>query len=451
MLQKARSDLHSFFMSGKTLDVKFRAEQLRKLGRVIVKNEKRILRALALDLRKPVFEGSAAEVGQVLNSISFTLKNLKSWTTPQKTKMPFYLLPGKARTYAQPYGKVLIFSPWNYPFALTVNPLIGALAAGNVVIAKPSELSAHTSTVLREIFSENFDPDYIRIIEGETQTAEELLELQWDYIFFTGSARVGKSILKKAAEHLTPVSLELGGKSPAWVDATSDLKVALKRIFWGKFLNAGQTCVAPDYLLLHQKHESAFRALAPEIIREFFGSDPQTSTDFGRIISSSHTRRLVGLLQGQQLLCGGEHHVEHKYLSPTVVLQPSLSSPLMQEEIFGPILPVITYADEHEVYRIIEDRPTPLALYLFSDDKVLQNRVIERLPFGGGIMNDVIVHLGVEGLPFGGIGTSGMGRYHGKYSFDTFSHLKGVLHRTTWPDPDFRYPPYKEKFLRFLR
>lgn len=448
--QQARIDLQSFFESGRTLDVDFRLDQLKKLYRVLKKNEKRILRALFLDLRKSSFEAYATEVGLCLKEIRHTIRHLKEWSRPQPVSVPLTLQPGEAFIQPHPYGTVLIFSPWNYPFQLLVGPMIGAIAAGNVVLAKPSELAPETSKVLREIFGENFDQNFIHIMEGDAEVAKQLLELQWDYIFFTGGTRIGKLVMKQAAEHLTPVTLELGGKSPAWIDASAPLETSLRRVLWGKFMNAGQTCVAPDYLLLHESHQTGFRKMSERILREFFGEEPKRSLDYGRIINTAHFERLLELLKEQKILLGGQYEAAQKYISPTLIEDPQLDSPLMKEEIFGPLLPVLTYRQESEVHKVLKKNPKPLAFYLFSKDKKLQKKMIEQYSFGGGVINDCLTHLAVPDLPFGGIGSSGMGHYHGKSSFETFSHSKSILKRGLWPDPNLRYPPYEKK-LSLLR
>ena len=441
-----RIELESFFESGNTLDIKFRIEQLKKLKRVIVKNEKRILRALSLDLRKPLFESYIAEVGQCLKEIDYILSNLKSWLAPRSTDLPIYMLPGKAQVHLRPLGKVLIISPWNYPFQLALIPAIGALAAGNVVLIKPSEFAPETSKVLREILNENFPRGLINVLEGGVELSTQLLSQQWDHIFFTGSTRVGKIVMQKAAEHLTPVTLELGGKSPAWIDATANFETSLKRILWGKFSNAGQTCIAPDYLILHKKHESKLKELAQKIITGFYGTNPMHSPDYARIVNEKHVDRLDSYLDFGTAIVGGESAREHKYFAPTILTDVKIDSPLMREEIFGPILPVITYEKEAEVYDLLKLNPKPLAFYLFSEDKRLQEKIIEQLQFGGGVINDTLIHWGIDGFPLGGVGPSGMGCYHGKNSIETFSHSKAVISKWSWPDPNFRYPPYGDKY-----
>lgn len=448
--KQARTEMQTYFDNGKTLDLNQRVRNLKKLKAVLLKNEKRILRALSLDLKKPAFEAYSNEFAFCLKEIDHTLANIRQWARPRSSTLPLVLQPGEAKVYSQPYGKVLIISPWNFPFQLAVVPLIGALAAGNVVLIKPSEHSPETSKTLREIFNENFPSGLIQVIEGDAEIAQELLDLKWDYIFYTGSQRVGKIVMKKAAEHLTPLTLELGGKSPAWIDETANLEVALRRVLWGKFVNAGQICISPDYLLLHQSHKTHLVKTATEIIRSFYGDDPKNSMDFGRIINGQHFQRLKSYLKLGQILVGGDYEESQKYIAPTLIEPHNLNSELLSEEIFGPLLPVIQYAKESEVYEILQRNPDPLAFYLFSHNKKLQEKVVEQIRFGGGVINDTLIHLSSPELPFGGIGSSGIGAYHGQKSFETFSYQKSIVKKWSWPDPSFRYPPYSNK-LQLLR
>lgn len=446
----ARIELQTYFDSGRTLNLAARIRNLKKLKAVLLKNENRILRALFLDIKKPPFEAYGTEFSFCINEIDHCLKNIRVWSYPKSPLLPLFLQPGSASVYPQPRGKVLIISPWNYPFQLAVVPLIGALAAGNVALLKPSEHAPETSKVLREILSENFSSGLVKVIEGDAEIAKQLLDLQWDYIFFTGSKKVGQIVMRQAAEHLTPLTLELGGKSPAWIDSTAQFSSALRRVLWGKFVNAGQTCVAPDYLLLHRSHRPLLEKTASEIITSFYGTTPKDSQDFGRIINQAHFQRLKSYFNLGDILLGGDSDEQQKYISPTLIVPHSLDSALMTDEIFGPILPVIEYTKENEVYEILAKNPSPLAFYLFSKNKSLQEKVIEQIPFGGGVINDTLVHLGSADLPFGGIGGSGFGAYHGQKSFEIFSHYKSVARRWSWPDPNLRYPPYAKK-LSLLR
>lgn len=430
-----------------TISVDKRIDNLKKLKNVIKKYEDEIIDALNKDLGKHIFEAYSNEVGFVYGSIDFAIKNLKSWTKVRKVKNDAAQLPGKSYIYKSAYGAVLIIGPYNYPFQLTIEPLIGAIAGGNTVILKPSEYATATEVMVEKIIKETFAEEYIAVIAGDYKVNSELLDLQFDYIFFTGSVNVGKIVMEKASKHLTPVTLELGGKSPVIVDNTANLKISAKRILWGKLTNAGQTCVAPDYVLAH---EHIYEELIDEfknIINEFYGQDIKSNKEFGRIINERHMNRLNNILEQdkEKIAVGGDVDFDQRYISPTILRDVTLNDSVMSDEIFGPILPVIKYKDMEDLKYYISKHKNPLALYVFSEDEYFCEDVITRFSFGGGCVNDTISHVASVHLPFGGVGTSGMGNYHGKASFDTFTHTKSIVKKSTKIDLKLVFPPYKEK------
>lgn len=433
-----------FFINGQTKDVNFRLTQLKTLKQLVIENKESIIKALKSDLHKPEFETYATEIG-VLKEIDYAIKNIRNWTKPKQAAVPWDLFPYKAKIYPEPLGVVLIIGPWNYPFQLNISPLVGAIAAGNCAIIKPSELAPHTSNVLSELISKYFSPEYITVVEGGVETSQKLLAEKFDHIFFTGGTAIAKIIMAAAAKHLTPVTLELGGKSPCIVDTEINLEYTIKRIIWGKFINAGQTCIAPDYLLVNKKIKSDLVNGLKKCIQEFYGENPATSPDFARIISQDHFDRLGKLLKAGEIIIGGETTAEELYIAPTLIDHISLADPVMEEEIFGPILPIIEYTDVEEAIKIINSQPKPLALYIFSDNKNLQQKVLQSTSSGGVCINDTVMQVAVSSLPFGGVGDSGIGSYHGQASFDTFSHYKSVLKNTFRLDINWRYAPYKGK------
>ncbi len=439
-----------FFDSGQTRDYAFRERALRTLRAVIETDERKIFEALKKDLGKCDFEAYLGEVGICLSEISDMLKHLKAWMRPRKVGTPLNLFPGSSWIYPDPYGVCLIMAPWNYPFNLAIAPLVGAIAGGNCAILKPSELAPNVSRVLAELLGAAFDPEHIAVVEGDLEVNKAVLRERYDLIFFTGSTAVGKIVMRAAAEHLTPVVLELGGKSPCIVDADADIEVASRRIGWGKYLNAGQTCVAPDYLLVHETVKDAFVGALKRRLGEFYGEDPAASPDYPRIISERHFDRLADLLAGQSVIHGGQRDRESKYFAPTLVDAPRWQDPIMQEEIFGPLLPILAFHELDDAIRTINERPKPLALYYFGRDPERQERVLSRTSSGGGCVNETVMHLVNSNLPFGGVGASGMGAYHGRDSFETFTHAKSVLKRPCLFDNPLRYAPYGDK-LRFLR
>ncbi len=441
MLQQQRQ----FFSTGATKDIAFRITQLKTLKRAIEEQKHVILQGLKADLHKPEFEAYGAEIF-VLKEINQALKNLRSWTKPKKAAITIEQFPATAYLYPEPLGVVLIISAWNYPFQLMISPLIGALAAGNCAILKPSEIAPHTSGVLAEIITKYFPPNYIAVIEGGVDTTQQLLAQKFDHIFFTGGTAVGKIVMTAAAQNLTPVTLELGGKSPCIIDADVDIEHTARRIAWGKFLNAGQTCIAPDYLLVHEKVKPALLVSLQKCLREFYGEHPKQSPDYARIINRRHFQRLVNLMSAGEICVGGETNLDELYIAPTVIDLVSWQDPIMQEEIFGPILPVIEYSEINQAIAMVNARPKPLVLYFFSRNHNLQQRVLQETSSGGVCLNDTMLQFISSSLPFGGIGDSGIGGYHGKASFDTFTHYKSVLHRSFFLDFKWRYAPYQGKF-----
>jgi len=435
--------LRTTFESGKTASLEWRQAQLERLEALVSENEPAIVDALSRDLGRPALETWIAEVKFTQKEAKFARKNLRSWTKPERARTPAVLLPATSRVERQPLGVVLIIAPWNYPLQLALAPLVAAIAAGNCAIVKPSELTPHTSTLLADLIPKYLDRDAIAVVEGGVAETTELLEQRFDHIFYTGNGTVARVVMAAAAKHLTPVTLELGGKSPAIIDASADLDVAARRIVWGKFLNAGQTCVAPDYVLAHASIEEAFTRRLVETVRDFFGADPSKSEDYARIVNERHTRRLIALLSDGEAVCGGEHDVEKRYLAPTILKNVKLDSAVMTDEIFGPILPVISVANLDEAVRIVNAREKPLALYIFGDGAA-ERSVLARTSSGGVSVNDTLMHLNTSELPFGGVGPSGQGAYHGRAGFETFSHRRSILSKSTFLDLAVRYPPFDE-------
>jgi len=438
------------FRSGETRPAASREKTLRKLKSLIKKREKDLCKAIETDFGKPYFESYITEIYTVLHEIDIHLKNLSSWMKPESVGSPIVTFPSKGTIYNQPKGTVLIIGAWNYPVHLTLMPLIGAISAGNTAILKPSELAPKTSAVLKKLFDEYFDPAVLAVVEGAVDETTELLHQPFDHIFFTGSTRVGKIVMKAAAEKLIPVTLELGGKSPAIVHKDANLEVAAKRIWWGKTMNAGQICVAPDFVLIHESQKEEFIRQTKSVLPAFFDDGYQPGENYTQIVNDDHFARLSNLLDKSEVIVGGITDKETRFIEPTLI-DAAWEDDIMQEEIFGPLLPFVTYQTENDVVEKLAQRPSPLALYLFSDDSAFQNRILEGVPFGGGCINDTINHLGNHHLPFGGVGNSGMGAYHGKSSFETFSRKQSVLKKPTWPDPDLRYPPYNDTKLNWFK
>ena len=443
--EKLVSRQREYFLTQATKPYVFRMMQLKKLMDWINTNEKDILTALESDLGKCDYEAYLTEVAMVKQELKDAIRNLKKWMKPRRARTAIGQLPGTCKMHSEPYGVTLIMSPWNYPFQLTVAPLIGAISAGNCAVVKPSAYSAATSTLLKHMMDELFAPEYIAGVEGGRKENAALLEQHFDFIFFTGSPTVGRLVMEKASAHLTPVSLELGGKSPVIVDETADIALAAKRLAWGKCVNAGQTCVAPDYVLVHHSREEELIEALIQEIRQMYTSAPLANPIWPRIINHRHFERLIGLMQSGVITHGGQLDVAECRIAPTILTDVDWESPIMQEEIFGPLLPILPYRKLDEAIARIQQRPKPLALYLFTRSKTVEERVLREVSFGGGCINDTILHLATPYMPFGGVGESGMGGYHGRYSFDTFSHTKSILKRWAKPDVPLRYAPYDGK------
>ena len=442
MITDLKEAHYQFFKAHKKHPLKVRIDHLKKLKKVLNEKEQDIFDALDRDLKKPVFESFTSELLMVQKEIDAFIKNLKEWAAPKRVSGSLLNFPSQDFLLSEPYGTVLMISPWNYPFQLTMVPLVGAVGAGNTVVLKPSESAPHTSKVLIDILSAVFPNDWVSVVEGDAQVAQALLKERWDYIFYTGSTQVGKIVAKAAAEHLTPVTLELGGKSPCVVDGTAPLQKTARRIVWGKFLNCGQTCIAPDYVLIKSEHKDALIQALIEEIEKAFGDDAQNSKDYGRIIHEKHFKKLEADLKNQKTIYGGKTVAKELFFGPTLVDQPAMDSSLIQDEIFGPILPILSYDTLEDIDEVLTELKNPLAFYVFSQNKKFINTLIQNYPFGGSVVNDVLVHFTNPKLPFGGIGNSGVGAYHGKYSFDLMSHTKPVVKRSFWLDLPQRYAPY---------
>lgn len=450
-LQECVKRQRDYFKSGVTLDVTFRKKQLRILEEAIRSREESIMDALEKDLAKPRFESYSSEIGILYPEIREAHRKAASWARPRRVSTSIIHFFSTSVIYHEPYGLALIISPWNYPFQLAMAPLVGAIAAGNCAILKPSELAPETSKVIAELVQDAFDPAFIAAVEGGVAETRALLDEKFDYIFFTGGTAVGRIIMESAARQLTPVTLELGGKSPAMVHHDAKLDYGARRIAWGKYFNAGQTCLAPDYLLLHRDVKEAVLEKLRRTLVSFYGNDPEESKDYGRIINDRHFNRLTSLMTSGRIVHGGATNPESRYIAPTIIDGVRLTDPIMEEEIFGPLLPVITYGDLDEACDIINGMARPLAIYLFTESRAVEKRVFAETSSGGGCVNDTISHVGSTALPFGGIGDSGMGSYHGKASFDTFTHRRSVMKRSTLFDMHLRYPPYDDRRLRFVR
>lgn len=434
-----------FFYQGKTKEISFRLEKLDQLIDAIRRYEPDVCTALKKDLNKPAAEAYMTEIALLLEEAKLIRKNLKSWAKPKRVSSSLVLWGSRSYIYPEPYGVTLIIAPWNYPFHLSIAPLIGAIAAGNCAVIKPSEFAPHTSRLIKQMIEGIFDKEFVAVIEGDVAVSKALLDQPFDHIFFTGSVSVGKEIMEKAAQTLTPVTLELGGKSPVIVDHDANIDLAAKRIVWGKYLNAGQTCIAPDYLYVHKKVKKELLEKMKQAVRNLFGEEPLQNPSYTKIIHDKHFKRLKKLLKNGQIVVGGELDLENRRIAPTIIDDISWEDPIMQEEIFGPILPVLSFESlEEDVIQVLKNKPKPLALYYFSEDPKKQEKMIRALPYGGGCINDCLVHLGTPHLPFGGVGASGVGRYHGKYSFECFSHYKGIVKQTTKFDLPFRYTLSKE-------
>ena len=430
----------SFFHTDATRPLSFRVEQLRKLRNAIERREGALLDALYQDLRKSGVEAYSAEIGIVYRDIGLALRKLRRWMRPRRVPTDIFNLPGSSRVFPEPYGVTAIIAPWNYPFQLLMLPLVGAIAAGNTALLKPSEFAAKTAAVVSELIAETFSQDYVVAIQGEAEVSRALISLPLDYIFYTGSKSIGSKVMAAAAENLTPLTLELGGKSPALVDATANLDRAARQIIFGKTINAGQTCVAPDYVLVEASVQERLLEKLVAVIREFYGDGPKQHARYARIVNERHFDRVADLIEGEYVYHGGDRDRSNLYIEPTILTGMAMDHPVMEEEIFGPLLPIVPYQSLEQAIEIVRTRPKPLALYLFTRSKAVERRVMASLSFGGGAVNATIMHVASRHLAFGGVGPSGMGRYHGKSSFDCFSHHKGVLRQPSIFDHGLAYP-----------
>lgn len=445
-LKLVKSNQTAFFETGNTRSTSKRISHLKALKKCIKSNEKEIITALQDDLAKPEAEIWLAEIYVTLVELNTVIKNLSFWAKPKRITGKWLNFPSKDWIIPEPYGSTLHIAPWNYPFQLALNPLIGAVAAGNTVVLKPSEHAPQTAKILHKIISEVFPQEWVYVAEGGSEVAKELLDFRWDYIFFTGGTQVAKIVAKAAAEHLTPTTLELGGKNPCIVDYSANIAVTARRIVWGKFMNCGQVCMSPDYLLVHQDiYNDLVTALKAEIV-SMYGENQQESPDYARLVHQGHVAKMKELLKGQDIIFGGVVDEKDRYVSPTLIALEHLDNSLMEDEIFGPLLPIITYKDEAEIHKTVKRFEKPLSFYVFSQRKKWARKLMKTYSYGGGMINDVIVYFTNDNLPFGGVGHSGTGNYHGKYSFETFSHYKPYVERPTWFDPKQRYAPYGKSF-----
>lgn len=442
-----------FYSSNISKDLKFRIQNLKLLRSIIIKYEKEIQEALRLDLGKSETEAYMTEIGMVLDEIKYNIKHLAKWAKKKYVSTPLSQFPARSYRIPEPRGLVLIISPWNYPFLLSIQPLIGAIAAGNCVIIKPSEYSVNTSKLLKKILTEIYSEAYVTVVLGEKEVAQELLKEKFDYIFYTGSTKIGKIVMEAAAKNLTPVTLELGGKSPCIVDEKCNVELAAKRIAYGKILNSGQTCVAPDYVFVHQNVKEQFLNFLIKYLNNFLGENALNNSDYPKIINEMQFNRIISLIDKEHVIYGGGYNRNILKIEPTILTIKDMTSKVMQEEIFGPILPIIGYNNLDYIINYININPKPLALYLFTNNKKIEKRILKEVSYGGGCINDTIIHLANKKLGFGGVGNSGIGEYHGKFSFDTFSHYKSIIKKSNHIDLPVRYHPYskmKEKLIRMF-
>ena len=442
-----------FYSSNISKDLKFRIQNLKLLRSIIIKYEKEIQEALRLDLGKSETEAYMTEIGMVLDEIKYNIKHLAKWAKKKYVSTPLSQFPARSYRIPEPRGLVLIISPWNYPFLLSIQPLIGAIAAGNCVIIKPSEYSVNTSKILKKILTEIYSEAYVTVVLGEKEVAQELLKEKFDYIFYTGSTKIGKIVMEAAAKNLTPVTLELGGKSPCIVDEKCNVELAAKRIAYGKILNSGQTCVAPDYVFVHQNVKEQFLNFLIKYLNNFLGENALNNSDYPKIINEMQFNRIISLIDKEHVIYGGGYNRNILKIEPTILTIKDMTSKVMQEEIFGPILPIIGYNNLDYIINYININPKPLALYLFTNNKKIEKRILKEVSYGGGCINDTIIHLANKKLGFGGVGNSGIGEYHGKFSFDTFSHYKSIIKKSNHIDLPVRYHPYskmKEKLIRMF-
>lgn len=439
-----------YYNTGKTRDISFRLEQLKKLKSVVLQNEEKILLALKKDLNKSEFEGFMTEVGMFYSELDFAIKNIRKWSKTRRVRSSMVNFPSISKIIPQPYGVTLIMSPWNYPFQLALIPLVWSLAAGNCIIVKPSEYAVSTANIINDIIENNFSKEYIAVVQGNQEESEKLLLERFDYIFFTGSTNVGRIVMKSASNYLTPITLELGGKSPCIILKDADIDLTAKRLTWGKLINAGQTCVAPDYVLVHEDRKNELIEKIKYYINKYFGDNPCNNEQFPKIINERHFKRIVSLIDTDKVVYGGGYNSKTLKIEPTIVDNANWDDNIMKEEIFGPIFPILTYKDLDEVIQEIIKRPNPLAVYIFTKNKYLEDKILEMIPSGGCCINDTITHIATNYLPFGGVGESGMGSYHGKSGFDTFTHYKSVLKKLNLDIP-IRYAPYNDKLIKVLK
>ena len=441
----------NYFETGATRPLAWREAQLTALKRLLVEQEDAIQESLQKDLRKGVYEGYISEIGFVISEVDFALKNLKKWSKNRKVSTPLLTQLGHSYIVPEPLGTILIIGAWNYPIQLVLGPLVAALAAGNCVILKPSEIAVNCSNLIAELLPQYLDQHAVTVIQGGVEETTEILKQRYDHILYTGGENVAKIVMRAASEHLTPVTLELGGKNPCIVDSSGDISVTAARIAWSKWMNAGQTCVAPDYVIVEQHYATQLIDALKQQLNQFYGGDITSNPDYGRIINQKHTQRLLDCLQGENIVLGGKHDVAERYIEPTIVLNPEKTSSLMQAEIFGPILPIVTVDQIVQALPIIKDKPKPLALHLYTKDKQFEHQVLAEISAGNVSINDGMMYMANPNLPFGGVGNSGTGRYHGQFGFDTFSHLKAVIKRATFIDPPLRYPPFTKNKLNIIR
>lgn len=433
------------FTKSNQIDVSYRKQNLKLLLATIEKYENDIINALREDFNKSEFEAVLTETNYVISDLKNTINKIDKWTKPKRVFPSLLNFPSSDYIYSEPYGKVLIIAPWNYPFQLAISPLVAAIAAGNSVTLKPSELTLNVASIIEKIISESCHPDVVTVVQGGADVSTKLLEQKWNYIFFTGSVKVGKIVAEAAAKNLTPLTLELGGKNPCIIHDSANISLAAKRIVWGKFVNAGQTCIAPDYILISPLKKQQFVEALKLEITNAYGENPEKSPDYPRIVNDSNFVRLVKMLESEKIVYGGAVNEKTRYIQPTILEEDSMNSEVMAGEIFGPILPILTYQNDSDLDRIIGEFPNPLGFYVFAEDKNFAENVMRKYPFGGGCVNDTMIQFVNPRLPFGGVGTSGMGAYHGQLSFDIFTHKKAVVKKATWLDIPFRYAPYKSK------
>ena len=451
VLKNALESQREYFLSGATLPLEFRKSMLKKLYDAVKINEDKIAEALKEDLGKSHYESYMCEIGLVLSEINYMLKNLKKFAREKRVNTPIAQFKAKSYVLPSPYGNVLIMSPWNYPFLLTISPLCNALAAGNTVVVKPSAYSPATSKVVKDLLESIFTSEYVFVVTGGRAENQFLLKQKFNMVFFTGSQGVGKEVLRNCAENLTPAVLELGGKSPCIVDESANIKLSAKRIVFGKYLNCGQTCVAPDYVLCHSSVKDAFVSAVLDEIKQQFGENPLENENYGKIINQKHFERILSLIDNKKVVCGGESNAEKFKIAPTVMQNVTFEDVVMQEEIFGPIMPIIEFNDFNSVISDLSNKQKPLALYIFSNNKQNVKKALNNVGFGGGCVNDVVIHLATSEMGFGGVGESGMGAYHGKVGFEAFSHFKSIVDKATWMDLPIRYQPYNKKKDKLLK